>query len=137
MSESFKASAQYDDLTGTAAFDGHDGPPLRDMQKYCKIAPGYLPVGFKFGSLAPDKDGMVSLTIVAVRCDQAGDNIDAVVRYAQAHNGELTVYPFSGKMPMKEWERFFKRTRINAAIRHLETFELQVDYDNVPAVDEE
>lgn len=45
MGEPFRASEQYDDLTGTVAIDGHTGPFLHELVKHVKLPPGYWPVG--------------------------------------------------------------------------------------------
>ncbi|MGI9456424.1 MAG: hypothetical protein ACR2NU_07670 [Aeoliella sp.] len=43
------ASAQNDDLLGSCAFDGHDGPPVYELATYTEMPDGFIPLVFRLG----------------------------------------------------------------------------------------
>ena len=113
MGDLFIASTQYNDLTGGAAFDGHDGPPLFELAK-CSNMPseGYWPVGFELFRLDPDEQtGKIPFTLVAVSCDEAGSKIDQIIEFAKTAE-ELRVYRFEGHLDPREFPVLFKRVDI-------------------------
>lgn len=115
MSEPFIAGAQYDDLIGTIAIDGHEtGGFLDELAANAEIPGGYWPIGFEmWNAVRTDstEDGTVPLTIVAVRCDQVGESAEEMLRY-NADNGELPIYRFESQIDFSKLRSLMKRLDI-------------------------
>ena len=119
MGEPFVAFTQYNDLKGTAAFDGHDGPPLFELvEKTDMPKEGYWPVGFEFFRLHPDETGNIPFTLVAVKCEETGHKIEDVIEYASKAN-ELPVYRFDGALRPDDFGYLFKRIDIKVVQKEL------------------
>ena len=123
MAEPFKASVQYGDLKGYVAFDGHDGPPLRELAERTNMPGGYFPVGIELFRLLPDDKGMIRFRIVAVDTEQTGVTMDEIIKFAKSHD-ELPVYPFDGQMEAEEFAAHFKRFNLTAVDKSLKHFNI-------------
>lgn len=98
MAERFVASEQYDDLKGTVAIDGNNGAFLHDLRKYTEMPPEYWPVGLGLHRLVPyEPGGKVPFALYGVRCEQAGKNVEEIIRFAN-HSDEFPIYRFSGEI---------------------------------------
>lgn len=119
MSETLRASQQYDDLRGTVAIDGHGTCPLMDWWKNVEDEKaGYHPVGARVGKVSPDEDGKISITMFAVRYDEAGNAFDDWVAFEQ-RTGSLPTYRFEARMTVEEFFRHIKRLEIFVLARDL------------------
>ena len=94
MGESFIASVQYDDLTGTVAADGFEaGGPLGDLAKKVPIKSGYTPIGFGLNQLYPLENGNLPITVFAIDTGKVGATPTEVQDYAKKH-GQLPLTGF-------------------------------------------
>jgi hypothetical protein len=119
VAESFTSSVQYDDLTGTIAFDGNDGGPLFKLAELIEDMPaGYFPVGFRLVQFHPNGDGTIPFDIFAARMSDSGDTVDEIVKNARERNG-LDVHTFSGRVPVEMLPSLFKRIDLKAFIKEL------------------
>jgi len=128
MAEEFVASEQYDDFVGTIAIDGHEGGFLRELAANAEIPDDYYPVGFQMWNAVPvdgKEDGTVPLTIVAVRCEQAGVNIEEMLRY-NAENSELPVYRFESSINFNRLRSLMKRLDIKVRVGSLRDANIMV-----------
>lgn len=133
MGDQFVADVQYNDVLGTAAFDGHDGPPLYDLAQRSTMPEGYSPVGFELCRLDPDESGQIPFTIVAVRCAEAGRTLEEFLQFERDHD-ELPVYRFHGKIDPKYFASVFKRVDIKALARDLGNCNVVAHYPEDAAV---
>ncbi len=113
MAYSFVADCQYNDLKGTTAFDGYDGPPLDELAKRSEMPSDYVPVGFELFRLDPAENGKIPFHVVAVRRDEVGATADAIVGFAR-ENRKLPIHRFEAEICPEEFRSVFKRIRINA-----------------------
>lgn len=119
MGDKFIAGTQYNDLVGTAAFDGHEHPPVYELAERTSMPEkGYIPVGFELFRFDPDEDGNIPFQLIAVKCREAGDKIDDVIQYAK-NTSELRVYRFDGTLKSAEFAAIFKRIDIKVIHKEL------------------
>ena len=119
MGEKVIAETQYNDLLGTAAFDGHESPPVYELAE-CSEMPSesYWPVGFELFRLDPDEEtGKVPFTLLAVKNDEVGD-IEKLEQLAK-NAAEIRVYRFHGELDSKKFPFYFKRIDIKVTKRCL------------------
>ena len=128
MGDKFYAETQYGDLVGTAAFDGHKHPPLFELTERSNMpSEGYWPIGFELFRLDPNEDGKIPFALLAVKCEEAGDTIDDIIKYAKAAK-ELSVYRFEGELKPTEFSFLFKRIDIKAARKDLPHAKIDLCY---------
>jgi len=126
MGDPFIASTQYNDLVGGAAFDGHDGPPLFILAEKLAMPKGYWPVGFELSELTPNDEGKIPLTLLAVKCEETGDKIDDILKFAKTA-AELRVYRFNGTLKTADLN-MFKRIDIKALRKDLPREKVVMEY---------
>ena len=119
MGDKIIAETQYNDLLGTAAFDGHDHPPVFELAECSNMpAEGYWPVGFELFRLDPDeKTGKVPFTLLAVKNDEVGP-IEKLEQLAKSGT-EIRVYRFYGEIYPTYFPAYFKRIDIKVTERCL------------------
>jgi hypothetical protein len=117
MAEQFVAETQYGDLTGTISLDGHESAPLAELAEFCGVPEGYFPIGIAvYGIPYPSiNEGLFPIRVVAVRKDEAGDSLEAVTRYHEAH-GVVPRYEFFARVDPAELASRFKRLQICALL---------------------
>ena len=126
MGDPFIASTQYNDLIGGAAFDGHDSPPLFILAEKLDMPKGYWPVGFELSELAPNEEGEIPFTLLAVKCEETGDKIDDILKFAKTA-AELRVYRFNGTLKPADFN-MFKRIDIKALRKDLPAEKVVIEY---------
>jgi len=94
MTAEFIASTQYNDLTGTAAFDGHDGPGVHELAAMSEVPADYFPIGFRLYRLDPDEDGFLPFRIIAVKKSETGDSMEEIAKAEKMTGTTVTVYSF-------------------------------------------
>lgn len=128
MPEDFLADVQYNDLQGTVAADGHEGPPLHQFAKKTDMPDGYIPVGLSFfGPYAYAENGIIDFTLVAVRQGEVGQSLKEWTEYERKH-GKLPVYQFEGKIALNELPSLFKRLSIKMLLQHVNPLNVEVQY---------
>ena len=123
MSERFIASTQYGDLKGTAAFDGHEGPPLWELAKLTDMPKGYVPLGFELFRLSPMDNGKVPFTLVAAPTEKYGSKIQDIIDTA-GQTGQIHLHRFEGELAPERFEAYFKRTDIKVIQKAFENVEI-------------
>ena len=127
MGDIFNVSTQYNDIVGGAAFDGHDGPPLFELAKKSRMPEqGYWPVGFELSDLAPGDEGNIPFILLAVKCEEAGEKIDDILKFAKTA-AELRVYRFNGTLKPADFN-MFKRIDIKVIRKDLPREKVVLEY---------
>lgn len=99
MGEPARATAQYDDVRGTIAIDGHRGLSIRELYTSAQIPKGYYPVGLEIfahsleGDKAQTTEKNTSAHVLCVDAEQAGKGPDEIQKYCR-ENAELPVFRF-------------------------------------------
>jgi len=119
MTNDFVASTQYNDLTGTAALDGHEGPGLMELARLVSLPEDYFPIGFSLFRLNPDDDGMLPFQLIAVKKSETGDTMEKVIDAAK-RGGKLTAYSVEVKIDPKKFPSVFKRCEIKVLVDGLD-----------------
>jgi hypothetical protein len=115
MSEKAIAETQYNDLKGTTAFDGHEGPPLHELAKRTDMPKeDYIPIGFELWRLNPTESGLIPFHLLAVKQSEVGDNINKAKELQ-----EIPAYRFDGSIPPSDFPVCFKRIDIKAINKNL------------------
>jgi hypothetical protein len=128
MGDILKASTQYNDIVGSAAFDGHDGPPLFELAKKSTMPEqGYWPVGFELFQLDPDVDGNIPFTLLAVMSEETGEKIEDIIAHARTTE-KLTVYRYRGALNPSDFGKLFKRIDIKALRKDLPREKVVLEY---------
>jgi len=124
MGDKFIAETQYNDVVGTAAFDGHDHPPLHELAEHTNMPKDkYCCVGFELYELSPTQGEEIQFNIVAVNCKEAGvqdiRDIDQIAKGA-----ELPVYRFFGRLKPEDFSVLFKRIDIKVVHKDLKSLNI-------------
>jgi len=123
MTSDFLASTQYNDLTGSAAFDGHEGPGLMELADIVGLPDEYFPIGFQLHRLDPDEDGLLWLKMIAVKKAETGDTMTKALQVAR-DNKSLPTYLVDAKIDPRKFSAVFKRCMIVALVREFDPNEL-------------
>lgn len=123
MGDKFIAKTQYGDLLGTAAFDGHEHPPLHELAERTDMpADKYWPIGFQLCRLDFNDEGKIPFTVVALNRKEIGlpdiKYLSEVAKQARK-TGELPVYSFDGHLARSDFPVLFKRIDIKAVCKAL------------------
>jgi hypothetical protein len=126
MGDKVVADTQYNDLIGTAAFDGHDHPPVHELAARSTMSEGYWPVGFEMFRFDPDAEtGKVPFTLLAVRLtdmgydlEKGGNRPERIMEFARS-DAEVAVYRFPGEIDPLEFPAVFKRIDIKVHAKYL------------------
>jgi len=126
MGDKVIADTQYNDLIGTAAFDGHDHPPVHELAERSTMPEGYWPIGFEMFRFDPDeKTGRVPFTLLGVRLadmgydpKKGGNRPELIAQFAKGAP-EVAVYRFPGEIDPGDFPAVFKRIDIKVCEKHL------------------
>lgn len=127
MSDTFTASTQYGDLTGTVSFDGYDGDFLNQIAAKSDVPEDQFPIGFGINSLWSDENGTVrmSIDVIAVPCKTVGESVVAMLAYEREH-GELPAKRYDCSLTFAELLPLMNRMNICARAKELESANVQI-----------
>jgi hypothetical protein len=114
------AQAQYDDLVGTAAADGHDGPPLHPLAVELGVdTERYFPIGIRVWNGRNDA-GHVGLSVQFMLVEIGPDGLSKqeLKDFAKQNGGKLDVTLFDcGYVRPEQVLPYLKRLEIVALRR--------------------
>ena len=134
MGDPFAASTQYDEITGTTAFDGHGSAheALYAMaEKTAMPEDDFVPVGFNLYRLDPDEvTGVIYFSLFAVNKNDYGVNYHDI---AQGLNSspKPVVYSFDGQLRPDEFGMIFKRIDMKALYHEIDPSRIEIEYVSV------
>lgn|SRR3990167_10848738 len=119
--EILEANAQYNDLIGDSALDGHISSPLHDLAKFCDVPDEYIPIGMSvyFGEL-----GFFNLNIYAYPKSKYGSNVQELNKHR-----EVITKRFNVDIPYTEFMRIVKRFSITLRNKHLRNIKILIEDD--------
>lgn len=109
MSEALPtASAQYNDMTGTAAVDWHSASDIQQLAASKGIdIKRYFSIGVAFSGVPPK-----SFTIYAVDKNVVGNDYDTIDAYARANEGRIPIVEFHFSAKWEEIAKYMKRLEV-------------------------
>ena len=130
MGDTFRAAVQYGDMKGTVSIDGWQGPPIQELAEGVRLKKGFIPIGFGFYQLHPNKNGKIPIKIYAADSAEVGVTGGEMKAYSEKH-GNLPVVGFTGEIEPTKLKTLFKRfcMRLHTNWLDLEPEEIDiVDY---------
>ena len=130
------ADTQYNDLAGTIALDGFDGPPLFDLAHLAGVdIEKYFPLHVSSSVYILGQDDEVpkcSMTFFAADREVQGDNFDKVLKSARQNDNILPVIQISGdSVPLLDVLRIMKRTHIVLTLKSIKDEGIELRLTNM------
>ena len=120
MEDRSTAAVHYDDMTGTVAIDGFDGPFLTELGKRARMPAGYTPIGFCVDGHNDMSVGReTSLTLIALDVDLSGVGGDALSEYF-ANKETIHAFEFELQIPLEGIVALMKQYQIVVYLREIE-----------------